>query len=117
MVSFFTNITFAPTFSFKVYEVGYSSEGNQPDTDALYSRMSPGNFWSLSQLYPFALRLCVVSMMDSLDESLANITMAIIATRGKDDLLKYMVAMGQAFIDLGMAIAKTIMRNYELRIL
>ena len=57
------------------------------------------------------------SMMDSLDESLANITMAIIATRGKDDLLKYMVAMGQAFIDLGMATAKTIMRNYELRIL
>ena len=57
------------------------------------------------------------SMMDSLDESLANITMAIIATRGKDDLPKYMVAMGQAFIDLGMATAKMIMRNYELRIL
>lgn len=57
------------------------------------------------------------SMMDSLDESLANITMAVIATRGVNDLPKYMIPMGQAFIDLGMATGKIIMQNYKLRIL
>ena len=56
------------------------------------------------------------SMLDSLDESLANLTMAVLAARGVDDLPKYIVAMGQAFIDLGMATAKTIMEHYELRI-
>ena len=57
------------------------------------------------------------SMMDSLNEILANITMAIIATQGINNLSKYIVQMGQAFIDLGMAIGKTIMQNYKLRIL